>query len=277
MKELEVTNDYVFKRIFGRQENKEILKDLLISILEIPIENIEILTDVHLDRTMVENKEGILDIKATLNNNITVNIEMQVRNKYNMIDRSLYYWSNLYNNSLYKGQNYARNNKTIAINILGYNIFEEGPYHEKCMITREYNGEILTEDLEMYFIQIPKCTKEKIKTKLDVWIRFIGNIKEEGEQEMSYEIDEETWNALSKAKKILNDLNADPEERRIAELREKAIATEIMSLAGAKEEGIEEGAKKRSLEIAKKLKQMGMNIEDIKKATGLTKEEIEKL
>lgn len=36
MKELEVTNDYVFKRIFGRPENKEILKDLLVSILEIP-------------------------------------------------------------------------------------------------------------------------------------------------------------------------------------------------------------------------------------------------
>lgn len=201
MKELKVTNDYVFKRIFGRPENKEILKDLLISILEIPIKNIEVLNDAHLERNIIENKEGILDIKATLNNNITVNIEMQVRNRYNMIDRSLYYWANLYSNSLYKGENYTKNNKTIAINILGYNIFKEGPYHEKCMITRQYNGKLLTEDLEMHFIQIPKCTKEKIKNKLDIWVRFIGNIKEKGEKEMGYKIDEETKKALNEEKK----------------------------------------------------------------------------
>lgn len=98
-----------------------------------------------------------MDIKATLNNNITVNIEMQIRNQYNMIDRTLYYWSNLYSNSLYKKQNYKENNKTITINILEFNIFKEGPYHEKCMIRRDYNKEILTEDLEIHFIQIPKC------------------------------------------------------------------------------------------------------------------------
>lgn len=281
MKELEVTNDYVFKRIFGRPENKEILKDLLVSILEIPIQNIEVLNDAHIERNMIENKEGILDIKATLNNNITVNIEMQVRNQYNMIDRSLYYWANLYSNSLYKGENYTQNNKTIAINILGYNIFKEGPYHEKCMIMREYNKEILTEDLEMHFIQIPKCTKEKIKNKLDLWIRFIGNIKERGEKEMGYKIDEETKKALNEAKRILNDLNADPEERRLAELREKAIITEMMSLAGAKEEGLKEGivkGKKESLNcVAQKMKEKGIKIKDIAEVTGLSSKEIEKL
>ena len=80
MEKLKVTNDYVFKRIFGKQGNESILKDFLIAVLELPIEEIEIVKDAHLDRAVVENKSGILDIKATLNNKIIVNIEMQVKN-----------------------------------------------------------------------------------------------------------------------------------------------------------------------------------------------------
>ena len=171
MDKLKVTNDYVFKRIFAKQGNESILKDFLIAVLELPIDEIEVIKDANLERALVENKSGILDIKATLDNKIiTVNIEMQVKNQHNMIDRSLYYWSNLYSSSLYKKQDYTQNNRTITINILMFNIFEDGPYHEKCMIRRDYNGEILTEDLEMHFIQIPKCKESDIKTKLDRWV-----------------------------------------------------------------------------------------------------------
>ena len=264
MEKLKITNDYVFKRIFGRKGNESILKDFLIAVLELPIEEIEIIKDAHLDRAVIENKSGILDIKATLNNKITVNIEMQVKNQHNMIDRSLYYWSNLYSSSLYKKQNYRDNNKTITINILMFNIFEEGPYHEKCMITRNYNGKVLTEDLEMHFIQIPKCKENDIKTKLDRWIQFIGNISEKGVNIAMKENEE-----IRKANEELEYLTGDEEERRLAELREKAIRDETTNLNGA--------IRKRNLEIAEKMKKENIDIQIIIKVTGLTKEEIEEL
>ena len=43
------------------------------------------------------------------------------------------------------------------------------------------------------------------------------------------------------------------------------------------EAGKELGEKNQKIEIAKKLKEMGMKTEDIEKATNLPKEEIEKL
>lgn len=264
MEKLKVTNDYVFKRIFGKQGNESILKDFLIAVLELPIEEIELVKDAHLDRAVVENKSGILDIKATLNNKITVNIEMQVKNQHNMIDRSLYYWSSLYSSSLYKKQNYRENNKTITINILMFNIFKEGPYHEKCMIKRNYNNEILTEDLEMHFIQIPKCKKDDIKTKLDKWVQFIGNISKEGVNIAMKENKE-----IRKAQEELEYLTGDEEERRLAELREKAIRDEVTNREGAIEE--------KTKEIAKKMKEEKMDIETIMKITELRKEEIENL
>ena len=42
IKKLPLTSDYVFKRIFGQEENKEALKDFLEGILKINIEKIEI-------------------------------------------------------------------------------------------------------------------------------------------------------------------------------------------------------------------------------------------
>ena len=281
MEEHKLTNDYIFKKIFGKQGNENILKELLVSILDIQIKEIEILHDVHLEKETQENKEGVLDIKATLNNNIIVNIEMQVRNEHNMIDRSLYYWAKLYSKSLSKTQDYVESNKTIAINILDYNIFEEGPYHEKCMIKREYNNETLTSDLELHFIQIPKCKKEKIKTTLDFWIRFIANIKDKEVEKMKGEINEETWNAVKEAQEEYWRIMADPEMSAIADLREKSIMDRKFAMAHAKkvgrDEGIKEGEEKGKKEVAKKLKQKNMKIEEIIEITGLTKQEIEKL
>ena len=177
-----------------------------------------------------------------------------------MIDRNLYYWYNLYSSSLYKKQDYTQNNRTITINILMFNIFKEGPYHEKCKIRRDYNGEVLTEDLEMHFIQIPKCKKDDVKTKLDRWIQFIGNISEEGVNIAMKENKE-----IRKAKEELEYLTGDEEERRLAELREKAIRDEITNINGTKRE------------IAKKMKKKNMDINEIIEITGLTKEEIESL
>lgn len=181
MKELKVTNDYVFKKIFAKKGNESILKDFLIAVLEIPIERIEVLKDVYLERELEESKLGILDIKATLNNNIIVNIEMQVK---------------------------------------------------------------------------------------DYWIQFIGNVSKEGVKKAM-----EANKEIKKAQEELEYLTGDEAERRIAELREKAIRDEKANLRGAREEGKEEGIK----ETAKRLKEMKLGIDSIMEATGLTKEEIEKL
>lgn len=97
---LKITNDYIFKKIFAKKGNESILKDLLIAILNIPIETIEVQPEVTLEKELEENKFGRLDILATLNNNTIVNIEMQVTNNYNIIERSMFYWAGNYFNDL---------------------------------------------------------------------------------------------------------------------------------------------------------------------------------
>ena len=92
-KSLNLTNDILFKRVFGKKGNEDILKELLESILNIKIKEITVNKDVTLDVENLDGKIGIMDITAKLNNNVMVNIEMQVENEYNIVERSLFYWS----------------------------------------------------------------------------------------------------------------------------------------------------------------------------------------
>ena len=156
-----ITNDYIFKKIFAKKGNESILKDFLIGVLEIPIEKVKVEAEVSLEKQLEENKLGRLDIVAVLNNNTIVNIEIQMVNLHNFIERSLYYWSGNYYNDLKAGENYQKVKRTIAINILDYELFEEGPFHEIARLKRDYQNKILTEKIEMHFIQIPKFRKEE--------------------------------------------------------------------------------------------------------------------
>lgn len=280
METLDIRNDFVFKKIFGKKGNEEILQDFIISVLDIPIKTIKVDRDTYLEKTVKDNKLGILDIKATLNDDTVVNIEMQMDNYHNMKERSLFYWAKLYGDTLETGQDYLQNKRTITINILNYNLFKDGPYHDITRLRRDYNNAVLTEDVEIHFIQLPKCREEDIKTKLDLWVQYLGNRSERGVKKAM-----ESNEKIRKAQEELEYLSGDEEARRIAFLREKAIRDEINNMNGARREGIEQGKKKgrkegrkeKTLEIAKKLKEMNMSTEDIEKATGLTREEIERL
>lgn len=52
---------------------------------------------------MKEIKKSRLDIFVETENKERVNIEIQINNKYNMINRALYYWSRLFSEQLKEG------------------------------------------------------------------------------------------------------------------------------------------------------------------------------
>ena len=276
--QLKVTNDYIFKRIFAKKGNESILKDLLNAILGIKIKEIEVMADTNLEKEIETRKLGILDIKAVLNNDTIIDIEIQILNRHNMIERTLYYWSGLYNNQLQKGEEYQESKRVIAINILDYNEFTEGPYHEIAKLRREYMYRVLTDKMEIHFIQIPKFKKQRkdMKTKLDMWMEFISQIDKEGVE-----------NAMSKNKEIKKAqeeyeyLTGEENERRIAFLMDKAIRDEKSSYRDGKQDGIKlgrkDGEEKKQKEIAKKMKEEKVDIELIIKVTGLNKKQIEDL
>ena len=132
-------------------------------------------------------------------------------------------------------------------------------------------------------IELPKFEKYKKGQALDNWVKFILNPK----------VINMSNKEIKKAKELLEEISKNDQERYLAELREKYIrdqkATEGAGYdkglaAGLKQgiekgkvQGFEKGEKTKAIEIAKKLKQKGIDIEIIKETTNLTIEEINKL
>ncbi len=72
------TNDFVFKRIFGREGNERITKSLLSSILEEEITLINLKGNTIMDGDILSDKSNVLDIRAEINGKVEIDIEMQV-------------------------------------------------------------------------------------------------------------------------------------------------------------------------------------------------------
>ena len=284
--ELQLTNDYIFKRLFSKKGNEDILKDLLESILEITIEKVEVMQEIELERVDIKDKLGILDIRAIINENITVDIEMQMVDEKNMIERTLFYWAGLYYTGLKRGQDYKLNNKVITINILMYNIFKKENYHTIATIRDNENNEKITDRLEIHFIELPKFlkSKEKGNKKLRQWLEFICN-KRKGEVEMAVKENEK----IAKANQEWEYLRGDEAEKRLAFLKEKWERDWNSNMHYAEETGMEKGMKKGMKEGRKEgvkegkkevaIKMLRKRIDEvmIAEVTNLTLEEIEKL
>ena len=78
IKLLNIKTDYVFKRVFGHIGNEDITKNFLSCILRQEVSNIELEKNTILEKDLIDDKIGILDIKAEINNNTNVDIEMQI-------------------------------------------------------------------------------------------------------------------------------------------------------------------------------------------------------
>ena len=291
IKLLDPKNDYVFKRIFGQTGNEDITKSFLSSIIPDKIEKIELDCNPIMDKDLLDDKLGILDIKAKLNNNIVCNIEMQICDKKNIEKRLLFYWSKIYSQGIKKGQDYDELKRTIVILISDYNLekLKEIPEHVTKWNIREekYGKIILTDVLELYIIELNKLKNSTLKDNqvLNSWLHFIKNSKVVVNKNMRDEDIEE----IKKAQKILEDISADEHEKWLAEMRIKYIrdqhAIEDFGYdkgykAGNEngiKQGLEQGIKKNKEEIVKKLKEKNMDAKFIAEITGLTEEEIEKI
>jgi predicted transposase/invertase (TIGR01784 family) len=121
-----MTNDYMFKIVL--ESNIDILKCLICALLHLQIEDI-VSIDVKNPITpgqSPEDKGFILDIKVLLNNKIIINIEMQMRNLGNWIDRSLDYLCRAYDN-LVSGQEYNETLAAVHIGFVDFTLFEDRP------------------------------------------------------------------------------------------------------------------------------------------------------
>ena len=266
--------DVVFQALFAKNKNN-ITQSLISDILGEKIEIIDIKADDTIIREFPSEKSGRLDLKTKFKDGTICQIEMQMTDDKDIVKRILYYWSRTYSKQLKAGEKYKDLKKTIGIVITNYEVEElkdiENLDSKWQIICDKNDKRILTEDLELRIIEIPKAEKILNKdryNKIAQWLMFLDNPNTERVEEIMKENEE-----VKKANSVLYEMSEDEMLQRLAELREKWDLDERSALGHAEEEGIRKGKK----EIAKKMKAKGNATEEIIELTELTKEEIEKL
>ena len=268
---LSVKRDIVFKRIFAHKGNEEFLTEFLSSLLNIKIKNIEIMHDIHLEKDIEDDKLGIIDVRAIINDNSIINIEIQLRNEFNIIERSTFYGSKLISDQLRKNDLYKDLKPVIVICILDYNFFPFEEYiNDTVMVLNKHRKFNVNENMKYYYIELPKFRKSNYNREsiINQWLTFIDS-------ENSKELEEimKKNNTIKKANDELEYLEGDEAFKRKVELREKYERDLASALYNREEKGKLESKK----EIAKKMIQKGMSLKEIKELTGLTEEELKNI
>ena len=235
--------DFVFKKIFGSEKHPGVLISFLNAVLKPkkPIVSVEI-KNSDLEKEYIEDKFSRLDVKALTSNKEIINIEIQLKNEYNMIQRSLYYWSKLYEEQLSEGDRYDKLSRTVCINILDFKYLKNDRFHNGYRLKEIETNEELTDLQEIHFIEIPKLKRfestEEIVDLLEGWVEFLRDPESEVIRKLEMSNKE-----IREAKDELYRLSRNSKERELYYLREKSLRDEISALANAKEKGLKEGLK----------------------------------
>ena len=286
MRFLNMKTDYAFKKVFGSENSKDILKSFLNATLELnyKIEDLTIEDPYNVPK-LQGMKDTSVDVKATLSDKTKVIIEMQILNHDGFESRILYNTAKNYANQLDKGDKYNLLNPVIALTIVNFEMFEFDKFKSIFQLFEKENFTKYKDDIELVFIELPKFKKsfQECENIEDKWIYFIKNARD---LDIVPKIEDKN---LKKAFDIANTATLSKEELEIQEKREEFIFMQKSSIEKAKREGREEGKKEgreegreegkdeRSIEIAKNLKSSGVEISIIVATTGLSIDEIKKL
>lgn len=227
--------DLAFKKIFGVEENKDLLISLINSIVgeEDQVSEI-ILLNPYNPKNFKTDKLSILDIKATNREGKRFNIEIQISDEADYDKRALYYWAKIYTEQLRAAEDYSKLSKAIGIHILNFtSIPEVKKYHNVFHITEKETGLLYFKDLELHTIELKKFSNDfdeeladialKVKNALDMWVAFLTRNDLLTVDNLPKELNDSN---LKKAINVLNVINFSPEERDAYEDRLKWLRKE---------------------------------------------------
>jgi len=298
MQFVDVTTDIAFKKVFGSEQHKDILIGFLNAVLDLQ-------GDRSIREVTLKNpwqapdiailKETILDIKAVDNRGVSFIVEMQVEKKYSFRKRAQYYTAKAYTGQIDKGEDYPKLGQVIFIGILDFSCFDGENCLTRHLILNQDTHKQELKDLEFNFIELPKFDKseEQLDGIVEKWIYFIKNAGGLTMIPKSAEAIPELNNAYTQAalfswtKDELDvyeywRMEETSDRYKLLEEYEKGIEQGIelgieKGIEKGIDQGIEIGEKKNRSEIARKMMQKGIAIDDVMEITGLSREEIEKV
>jgi len=246
--------DYAFKKIFGSEQSKEILISFLNAIVydgNQVIKDLTIVNPYNPGQTL-SLKDTYLDVKAVLADGSIVVIEMQIASMAAFNKRVAYNLAKAYANQLVKGEDYPRLNPAMAVTITDFILFQqtEDVINKFVFQEREKKFEILNQELQLIFLELPKFKKtlSELNNLTDKWIYFLR-------QAAMLEDIPESLGEVSEIKfalNLANQANMTVEELDIVDRRGMMLQDEKGRITYAEQKGEQKGESRLILRQIKK-------------------------
>ena len=230
--------DFAFKEIMAEEKARIGFLSAVLKIKPEDIKNTQIL-NTNLRKEQEDDKQGILDVRLLMNDNIEIDIEIQLSALKVWADRSLFYLSKMYVDHISSGQDYKVFKKCVSISILDFDLFRgETEFYSCFHIWEDTRHFIYTDKMEFHVIELTKLS-EKLREDcrdIELWARFI-NAERREEFDMLAQKDQ----YIASAYEHLQVISQDKEKRLEYEARQKAILDYNQMMREAEERGEERG------------------------------------
>lgn len=287
--------DFGFKYLFGTPMNK----DLLIGFLNALFHGTHTITDLtYLNGEQLgirkEDRRAIFDVYCETESGEKFIVEMQNVFQQFFKDRSVYYSTFPIREQAKRGDWDFRLESVYTVGILNF-VFDEDKnskdyFHHEVKLMDVNTKKVFYDKLTFIYLELPKFTKteNELETLFDKWVFVLKNLSRLLERPVALQerVFKRLFEAASIAQFTPNQLRE--YEASVKAYRDIVNAVNTARLEGLEEglekglekgleEGIAKGERKKQTEIARTLKEMGLDIPAIQKATGLTINEIREL
>lgn len=288
--------DFGFKRLFGSEFNKELLKSFLNAMFrgEQNVQEVTYLNSEQLGDRM-DARRAVFDVYCE--NDRGEKFIVEIQNVYHEFykNHTIYYSTFPIREQAQRGDDWDFHlNSVYTIGLLNFN-FADGlddaqRWHHEVKLMEVDTKEVFYDKLTYVYVEIPKFdkTEGELVTMYDKWMYVLKNLSRLMERPAALQervftrlfeqaeiskfnatelkLYEDSVNAY---RDIVNAIKT-AEKKKYAEGKEEGRAE-------GRAEGREEGRAEEKIVIARKLLEMNSPVNDIAKATGLSIEEIEKL
>ena len=296
--------DWAAKRLLRNKANYAVLEGLVTVLLGEKISIIEML-ESESNQDSANDKFNRVDIKAKDSKGDIILIEIQLTREWYYLQRVLYGVSKTITEHISLGSKYEEVKKIYSINILYFDLGKGSDYlyhGTTTFIGVHTNDELIvrkrdkdairtcspTEIFPEYFLIRVNEFNEVAKTPIEEWMDFLKNnhikdntetpgLREAKEQLRVLQMNDAERKAYDNYLDTIRTQDSVLDTYRTEGLLEGRMIGREEGRKEGREEGREEGARNQSIAIAKEMIKMNLDKSIIKRATGLTDEELDNL
>lgn len=284
--------DFGFKRLFGTEMNKDLLISFLNSLLvgsEKEIEDVQYLNGENLGDSYGDRR-SIFDVYCMAKDGSRFIVEMQKAEQVYFKDRSVYYATAPIRQQAPKGEWDYHLDDVYTVGILNFEFpngeYPADSYRHEIKLKDVEDNHVFYDKLTFIYLEMPKFTKNEgeLETMFDKWMFVLHNLSRLLERPMA--LQDRVFKKLFEQAEIARYSES---ERRQYEESKKMFWDNYSTIKTAEEKGVQkgmqeglrlgrqEGIEKEKIETIRRLRAIGLTLEQIAQGVGMDVEDVGRL